>query len=315
MLRILVLTILSLQVSGQHKTFEEVHSRKVRKACIQSLKMIKEGFDPVIVQNPEYLGRLDAGKIDTNALLIRFPLKRDTTIKPLFKSTQGITVSFWLKENFPHRGEYNFQWMFSDLWLRWNWTWGNGSFPAKLQTKLFNTMKSSFHELDSLEEVAISNSLEAEGSGPFILIGRKGLSVELDDLQVDSTGLASVSIYERNRSWQSLSVYPPKYQVIVDGVPQFHRGIGILIRGHRPGVDPFFHLKPGDRIMTMKRVFLGKLSPGKHVVRVALCHAHDRWTDLGPTIVDGRPAVVEVEDSWMGVAVSEELSVSVEGEY
>ena len=168
--------------------------------------------------------------------------------------------------------------------------------------------------LNGLENTMVAADLARRGKGAYVLRGRPGVKLALRLAPKRTAGgSAIIDLYATNETKKILALCPPFRQIIGDGKWWYYRAPGslsMLMRAFGSRKDPFIYIKSGQRAKVGAVVPIG-LSPGRHTVRVAVCHARNTWVDPSPMAYDGPPITHKVPSAWTGVLVSNELAVDI----
>jgi len=298
-----------------------------RPACIAALRKIQKDFAVLATKYPKDLGHLGPGTIDDKKLLLRFPVKglANTTqparratsaggmrsfLRPLQPNELGLFVQFTV----PMPKQPMARWLYSNVGLSWWWMWSNRPFSSKAQQDFLNMLNKALAPLNELESAMVATDLPKRKTGAYVLRGRPGvkLSLQLAPKRT-ADGSEIIDLYVTNETKKPLALCPPFPQVIVDGKPWHYRppdALSMLIRAFDGGKDPFIYIKPGQNAKVGAVAAVG-LSPGRHTVHVAVCHARDTWLDQRPAAYDGPPITRKIPGAWTGVLVSKELAVDI----
>ena len=301
---------------------------KPRRACLAALREIRKDFAALAVKYPKELGHLGPPAIDEKKLLLHFPIKGlAKTTQPARRTASAGQMRSMLKRRLrpdelglfvqftvPMPKRPRVQWLYSNVGFSWWWMWPNRSFSSKAQQDLLNMLTKALEPLNELENAMVAADLARRKTGAFVLRGRPGvkLSLRLAPKRA-ADGSAIIELYATNETKKVLALCPPFPQILGDGKPWHYRPsdpLPMMIRAFDGGKDPFFYIKPGQRAKVGAAVAAG-LSPGRHTVRVAVCHACDTWIDQRPVAYDGPPITRKIPGTWTGVLVSGELAIDI----
>jgi len=303
-------------------------ARNARPVCIAALRKIQKDFAALAVKYPKELGHLGRPAIDEKKLLLHFPIKGlAKTTQPARRAASAGQMRSMLKRRLrpdelglfvqftvPMPKRPRVQWLYSNVGFSWWWMWPNRSFSSKAQQGLLNMLTKALEPLNELENAMVAADLARRKTGAFVLRGRPGvkLSLRLAPKRADD-GSAIIELYATNETKKVLALCPPFPQVLGDGKPWHYRAsdpLPMMIRAFDGGKDPFIYIKPGQRAKIGAAVATG-LSPGRHTVRLAVCHACDTWIDQRPVAYDGPPITHKIPSAWTGVLVSGEMTIDI----
>ena len=316
-----------MPATGAARSGKAPGDMKVQQVCMAALRKMRKDFTTLATKYPKDLGHLGPPAIDEKKLLLRFPVKdlpkttqpaRRATSAGLMRSMRrrlrpgelGLFVQFTV----PISKRPMARWLYSNVGFSWRWMWPNRSFSWKAQQDLMKMLNQALAPLNELENAMVAADLARRKTGAFLLRGRPGvkLSLRLAPKRA-ADGSAIIDLYATNETKKVLALCPPFPQVIGDGKPWHYRAsdpLPMLIRAFSSRKDPFIYIKPGQRAKVGAIVAAG-LSPGRHTVRVAVCHARDTWIDQSPVAYDGPPITHKVPGAWTGVLVSGELAIDI----
>lgn len=321
---------MSVESGGSDPTDEE-RARVIRETCLRSLKDIRDKTEQLIVKYPATLGHLDHGVIDEAALSLHFPVT-DERMKfrkglgrsraPLIPLREGVHVQLVRQARTAGIGtatrpapQTHF-WPFIDVRFEWSWSWPNRPFDLESYGEFHDILRQSLRPLIDLESSTSAGVLHGQGKESFVLYGRPGFEIELrPDSDLEHDGSCGVAVFVKNTTSGVLAFVPnTTVELILNGAAEPDRLLdqfGRLQLWHLPGHgSPFVVLQP-DEVRQLGSVGFGPLESGVHSVRIVKHHFDNGWTDMRPTYHDGSPEYLRVMLAWIGVVVSNEVTVVV----
>lgn len=312
---------------------DEERARLIRETCVRSLQTVRDKTEQWILKHPTQLAHLGNGVLDEEALSLYFPERKERKKSrkalgrrrnPLIPWRRGIHLQLFrqprVTETKPvtRPRPQTLYWPFLDVRFEWSWAWPNGEFDQKVGEEFYDILRQSLKPLIELERSTCADMLHGRGKESFVPHGKPGFEIELrsdENLAYDKS--YAVAVLVKNITSGVLAIVPNAVAtVILDGVAEPDRMLDQIGRPQRrverwPGhSDPFIYLQPNE-IRQLGSVGLGHLKPGVHAVRIVKHHFENGWTDMTPTYHDGSPEYRRVMLAWMGVVVSNEVTVVV----
>lgn len=317
----------------------EVPRDVILEACLQSLRDIRDNAEELFRMHPATLGHLGSGVVDEGTLSLNFSVtdermkfresggRRMARPVPLKAGVQFQFVcqahnQLGTPEGSGWANRKSFYWPFIDVRFEWSWGWPNGTFDGDQEAEFNDLLKLALRPLIAMEGVASSGVLCERNRESFVLHGRPGFAIELEPAgQSPFDGSHVVTLVAVNRSENPLAVesspHNPTPVVILDGATDVDRLLEQIGRPQfnffdfrRGKSDPFIYLQPNER-RQLSTIGLGHLEPGNHHARVAVHYFSTGWTDMRPTYCDGAPEFRRVAAAWVGVVVSDEVTITV----
>ena len=289
-----------------------------RQVCLDSLEGLEREVAKFIALHPDALGHLDAGTLDEQRLSLHFPIKATVPQPPGETTGRGLVPSSPKENGLFFRytlesGQTYHSLAFTRVGFSQHWNWSNKDFPGDIQEALGKVVTNSMRPVLELEDAAIAADLAGRGPGSYVLRGSPGPVLTASLAEGAGPDGLTLDLWETNSSDREVAVHPGHAQVIRDG-KSLLRMVG---EGGMPfetlmsnTKDPFLYLKPGEKVK-LGSLPIGTRSPGTYRLRVAWSHDRAGWLDVTPTYRDGRPVWRKIDKAWVGVVVSNEVTVTV----
>jgi hypothetical protein len=290
--------------SPNDKTSEHDKDSLIRIDCIGTLQIVKEITDHWLLKHAETLGTFDEGVIDEGSLtLIFLPSTAVNSKEPRF----SIKIQFRHPYTLPDEDEHKGYWYFLGLAYDWSWE-GKGEFPLELQKSFTHLIESNFQTITEFESATAKTILEKYNNKSFSLAGNNNMKLLIDSIYTKEDENYYISFSEYNKTVNSLALYPGNIEIIINDIPILN--FNHIYTKYVTNKNPFQYLIPLSSA-AIKSYRLGKLQPGIYQITGVICHRKDTWTDYRPTYTSGKAIMHTEKNSWIGIAVSDMVTVEI----
>ena len=270
----------------------------------------------MIRQHPETFGHLGEPLLDEAELSLHFDV-RDPAYRP--HERIGTPTARWHLGLFfqfipdastqplsPDSPAPAWHWPLTDVAFYWTWMWTGAGWTGTLQEEVTAAAIKSQPGLQALESQAARAMLADRSGSPFVHRGAAGLEITIEASRT-ADGRVLIKVFQANRGHGEISLGPATCEFLVNGAAQPSPARLTPNTGHWR--SPFRTLQPGQTEEVASHA-LNVLPVGGNRIRLVWSHPHAGYIDLSPMALDGLPEFRKLDKAWVGVAVSNELTIT-----